>query len=957
MEKIEQSQRRSAEGQRRSIVRPQAASDELQGFWIDLDAEVLWRDGSHVQLRPRTWAVLRHLVRRPGVLVAKEEILNAVWGPVTVTEATLSQSIRELRQALNDDASNPRFIATVHRRGFRFLGGIRVAEGPNVASLEVSRTTPGGRPSAGLLVGRAEALDQLRIAFSRACAGTRQLVLVSGEPGIGKTTLVTAFLDSLGSDVAVGLGGGVSELTDTEPFFPIFDALQRLASGPQRALFSGMLAEFAPSWLQERLGLTSLRPGAGESDEHTSPSRMLLRLAGGIERMAQKTALVLALEDLHWADQGTLDLLALLARGAEPARLLVIATYRPSEAILHGNRLNDLRSERNRDPRLLHLPLPLLSVDDCDSFLRASLGGAEPPDGLVDLLYTYTEGNPLFLATAFDHLVERGWLQDAGDPPALMCSLDTVGANLPTDLVTLVEHETRRLAPDEARVLEAGSVAGSEFSVQEVAAALEIDVMEVERCLEGLASSWRFVRSVGAATWPDDTVGSRWQFVHALHRRAMLDRVSAARLQRWHQRIGERIEAGWIARREEVVTTLATHFEASRDHARALEYLDQAARIAERRCAPADAKAFLSRAIEKLVERAGSRTDRPRELDLRIRMVIAINAMEGYASAELRDQLRRAVDLCVDPGFERVRFRLTFALVASCLSGNDSRVEDHLQDLRDHAEVVGTEGAHMLCEVLSCVMAILEGRYRDAAALEQLIDVSRSVDEDLYVGAHFRVFVPVWSALRRSAIGDSEEARRLSDVALARSRTLPDRHNEVFALSCAAQIAAWDRDRDRLEEIALRSGVLTREYGYHYWGGFVRFLLRRLQVMQDPRPGGFDELKELVDALGVDSSPRRAILFAGLAEAALQERRFAEGFAAIEAGLASVTAGFARAGHSELLRVRAALRRAAGEPLARVREDLEAALAIAEQQGALPSGERVAADLADLARRSARARD
>jgi len=919
-------------------------------FRIDPEAQVLWRDGVQVQVRPRTWAVLRHLVEHPGVLIAKDDLLDAVWGDVSVTEATLSQSIRELREALNDDAKTPRFIATVHRRGFRFLGGIRIAAGPQNTSAESRR----GGPSAGLLVGRSDALDRLHLSLSEACAGTRRLVLVSGEPGIGKTTLAVSFVGSLGSVVAVGRGGCVSELGDVEPFFPILEAIRDLARGPHRAVVTETLRQDAPPWLREMLGLAVASAGPHAGDERASPARMLLKLSRAIEALARETPVVLLLEDLHWADQATLDLLKVLAHGSEASRLLVLATYRPSEAVLRGGRLDRLQSELSRDPRVVRLPLPPLSADDCDSFLRCRFGGALPPDGLATLLHTHTEGNPLFLVTAVDHLRAQGWLQDEDDRLTLRGSLDTLDAALPKSLVALVEHETRGLSPAEARVLEAGSVAGTEFSVQEVAAALESDVEEVERCLEGLASSQRFVRSVGAEPWPDDTVGSRWRFVHALHRRALLDRVSAARLQRWHQRIGERLELGWAARRDEIVTRLATHFEASRDRVRALEYLDEAARVAERRSAPADAKDFLSRTLRQLLERGENRADRTREIQLRVRIATAINAMEGYASAELREHLREAIELCGAPGYERFRFRLGFALVASCLDANDPRVKEHLRALTDQAAALASSSALALCEVLTGVEAILAGRFRDAAHLERFLDAGIRIDEDLYVGSHSSVVVPVWAALRRCALGDAEEARRMSDEALRRARNLPDKLNEAFALYGAAQIAAWDRDRDRLEALALRSAALTREYGYRHWGGMVQFLLRRLQVLQDDRPGGFEALKGLADEVGLCSPRPRAAVCLGLAEAALRERRFGEGFALVEAGIAAIGSGFARSGHSELLRVRAALRRGAGEAPERVREDLEAALAIATQQGAGAYVERVSADLAELAARDVR---
>src|SRR5882672_10559121 len=132
-------------------------------FVVDLQGERLLRDGHPVALRPKTWAVLRWLVERPGRLVTKDELLDGVWPDVTVGDELPGVSVSELRAALDDDPRAPRFIATVHRRGFRFVG----------------TPTPMAAPSAPpLVVGRTRELAQLRDWLARAAAGERQLVLV-----------------------------------------------------------------------------------------------------------------------------------------------------------------------------------------------------------------------------------------------------------------------------------------------------------------------------------------------------------------------------------------------------------------------------------------------------------------------------------------------------------------------------------------------------------------------------------------------------------------------------------------------------------------------------------------------------------------------------------------------------------------------------------------------------------
>src|SRR5262249_42280198 len=135
-----------------------------------------------IPLRPKTWAVLRYLVERPGNLVTKDELLDGIWPDVTVGDELPGVSVKELRTALGDDARAPRFIATIHRRGYRFIGSIAPTV-PDASSAPRAR-----------IVGRDEELARLTAWLERARAGERQVVFVSGEAGIGKTTLVETFL-------------------------------------------------------------------------------------------------------------------------------------------------------------------------------------------------------------------------------------------------------------------------------------------------------------------------------------------------------------------------------------------------------------------------------------------------------------------------------------------------------------------------------------------------------------------------------------------------------------------------------------------------------------------------------------------------------------------------------------------------------------------------------------------
>jgi DNA-binding winged helix-turn-helix (wHTH) protein len=161
----------------------------------------VWRGKQDVRLTGKAVAVLRHLVDRVGRTVTKEELFHAVWPDTVVSDAALTSCIQELRQALRDQAKRPRYIETVHRRGFRWLAPLRTTSPVSGSRFQVpSSHSPIRIPQSTIaLVGRRADLTFLHEGFAKALTGERQLVFVTGEPGIGKTTLLEVFVSEVRS--------------------------------------------------------------------------------------------------------------------------------------------------------------------------------------------------------------------------------------------------------------------------------------------------------------------------------------------------------------------------------------------------------------------------------------------------------------------------------------------------------------------------------------------------------------------------------------------------------------------------------------------------------------------------------------------------------------------------------------------------------------------------------------
>ena len=167
-------------------------------FRLDVLNEQLWREDQLVPVRPKTFAVLRFLVENAGRLLTKEEVLKGVWPNTRVGEGILKGYMRDLRDLLGDDSQQPRFIETVPRRGHRFIGKVVSREEETRSwRLETSPHAPqvsSLQSLASRIVGRDVELAHLQRLFEKALTGERQIVFVTGEPGIGKTTLVEEFL-------------------------------------------------------------------------------------------------------------------------------------------------------------------------------------------------------------------------------------------------------------------------------------------------------------------------------------------------------------------------------------------------------------------------------------------------------------------------------------------------------------------------------------------------------------------------------------------------------------------------------------------------------------------------------------------------------------------------------------------------------------------------------------------
>jgi DNA-binding winged helix-turn-helix (wHTH) protein/predicted ATPase len=752
-------------------------------------AQGLWRDGEEVRLTPKSLSVLCVLAERSGEVLSKEELFRAVWPDAAVSDSALTSCIQELRHALSDDARHPRFIETLHRRGYRFREqtshhsrGDRTAVPPTSFNLNDAP-----------VVGRESAIAEMLDACAFAERGTKQVLFIIGEAGIGKTTLLQAFQARLVArgPVRTTWGQCVQHYGVGEPYQPLLDALGRLCRQPDGHRLIPLLERYSPTWLAQLPALldpdrldTLRRTSAG-----TTRERMLRELTDAMEAMTTQSLLVLWLEDLHWSDMSTLDWIAVFAQRPEPARLLLIGTFRQPSAADSEHPLTSVADALRLKSFSREIILGGLDEAGVTEYVALrfppAVGHGEKLRRLARLIRQHTGGNPLFVGNLLTDLAARGLLTSHDGRWKLTADVNREELGIPDDVRRMIARQVDRLQPVERDALEIGSVVGTTFSTPPVAAAAGLSVTDVEATLTSLARQNQFVREAGLHEWPDGTVGTRFDFLHVLYRDVLYQSVSPGRRAQLHRQVGVREEAAYAARAPEIAAELAMHFERSGDLARAGTYLQHAAENARRRNAYGEAQIHFDRALALLASQLPSPERSGRELELQIGRGAVIMARRGWSAPEAADAYSRARTLSQELGDTPHLFPALWGLWLyywgrGPQSATQELVDDLLGLARQHGGDVAPLQAHHAAWATAFAAGELVAACRHASDGVRLYEADRHAALAATYGSHdagmcCRNFGGWALALR----GRSDEAERASRDAL----DLAERLGHPFSLA------------------------------------------------------------------------------------------------------------------------------------------------------------------------------
>jgi predicted ATPase len=670
--------------------------------------------------------------------------------------------------------------------------------------------------------------------------------------------------------------------------------------------------------------------------------RMLRELAEAIEVLTAEQPLVLVLEDLHWSDVSTLDFIASIARRQEPARLLLLGTYRPAEVAMHDHPLHAVQHELQVHGLCAELPLTLLSDMAIAQYLTMRFPETAHLTELVGLVHQRTDGNPLFMVNLVEDWLSQGWLLQVEGRWTLRVGLAELQAGMPESLRHMIETQLDRLTPQEARVLEVGSVAGIEFSAAAVAAGLRDTVVRTDdRCAAVMRRS-QLLRSRGEQVWPDGTVTGCYGFAHALYQEVLYSRLTPARRVYLHGQIGRRVEAGFGSQAGDIAAELARHFEQGRDVRRTVMYLRLAAGNALRRYANREAIDHLAKGLAWLTTLPETPERAQQELDMLIALGPALMAAKGYGAPEVERTYSHALTLCQQVQETPLLFQVLgglhrFYMLRAELS-TARALGERLLTMAQHAQ----DPALLLVAHHRQIALAFQGEFVFARErLEEGIvfyDAQRSGSHILLYGDDPGVGCLSYIALVLWFLGYADQARQRMQAALTLARDLAHPFSLAYALIAAAWLHQYRREAQASQTYAAEAIALSREQGIALREAQGTIMGGWALAAQGEGEAGIAQMQQGLAAFHATGAVlnRTYYLFL-LAEAYAQRGQTEEGLCALTEALDGVQSGRERWWEAELHRLSGDLLLAqtgTNQQLVEVEQCFRRAVGIAQQQQA-----------------------
>lgn len=908
----------------------------LGRFEFDAAEGCLRGDGREIRLRPKVASALRILVAHGGALVPTDDLYRAVWGEVAVTPNAVTNVLGELRRVLDRDAGLGRCIETVPRRGYRFVGPLRMA----VAERHFAAISG--------FVGRDAELDVLHQAYADAGRGRRRVVFIGGEAGGGKTALLDRFAATLeGAEIA----SGHCPQAGSEPYAAILEVLAELGHSSLALDLNARMRRNAPAWLVHLPWVASLdeRRTIARSLVGDGPGRMIREGVALLEELARERPVVLLFEDLHWADAPTVELISALCRGSSSTRLMVVGTYRSVDALVHQRPIVSAIAALRRKANVAVLPLAPFSIGEVVRCLENEFADDSVARELAEPIAMHCGGNPLFVKTVCEQLRQDGWVRHGADGLEVAADLQRFVPRLPEDLHALIELQLSALPEEDVRFLEAVSVVAEDATVELIAAALEESVERAVDLGHGIVRHGAYIKLVPAGAT------ETYEFTHALYQRGVYNRMPPSRRAHLHARVGAHLEAQVSEFGGEGSLRIARHFEVAGDLERAAHYREQAGILAMQRFDHEQAIDSLERALGHL-----KATTTVGDLDLRrarlyLALANALTQRHGFVHPSVSEAFAQAEHHASAAGARHEKIRALLGVSSIPLAAGRPRdaVPSIERLLAFIAEAPETTRFYSYCRAAR--LAIVTGRFVDA---HELLERGRGlpIEPGLPVQIDALAEAESWDSIALANLGFPTRARAAVERAIARAEEVGLPWGFAAVLAIVRHTAYLQSDYELAERIERRSHEHCARHDLPIYARLNRLFRLYLDGVRAPSKVGAEEFENiLVEMRDIGEGGNASFHWILLAKLRLHVGDLAAAQRALDAALAFADDGGESHSFAEIWRLRGealAVRRgkrgggAAADASASI-EMLRRACAIAREQGSAILEVRAAASLTE----------
>jgi predicted ATPase/tRNA A-37 threonylcarbamoyl transferase component Bud32 len=874
--------------------------------------------------------VVAHLSEVPPPL---DELRDDVPGELAHLVAHCLEKDRERRPASADELVGP--LEALAAADAPLVTGSRFAV-PEIA--DAATTTPlssevvAKRP----IVGRVADQRELAASFATATRERGLVHAVSGEAGFGKTTLVEHFLSTLGAErgrCRIGRGRCSERLAGTEAYLPFLEAIEGLFRGRGGALVAHEMRALAPAWYAQVHPFSPSDPTAVRTPPEpraSSSEQMKRQLAALLTELSRTAPLVLALEDVHWADASTVDLIGYLADRFDATRMLLLVTYRASDLLVSRHPFAELRLILQSRDAFRETKLSGFDERELTEYVDGAFPHHAFPPEFIRLVHARTEGTPLFVVDLLRQLADRGVIHDESGVWRLEQSIESVEQELPASIRSVIQRTVDRLDEADRRLLVAASIQGAEFDSAVIAGAIEMDSAEVEERLDRLDRVHGIVRLVDERVLGRRTPSLRYAFSHILYQNTLHATLRATRRVAMSVAVADAMYASYgddpaQASQLGVLRTAARQFdEAARCFLRATQN-------ATRLFASKEAVLLARRGLEA-VEMLPQGKDRAAiEIELQLALGVPLTDLYGYTADDVERAYSRARELCAQLGDTPNLVPVLHGLYRFyTVRGRLHTARDVVEQLIAIAERTGDPKQIFVARAAMGPPLIHLGELE--AAVEYLRRGMAAYDagfDRLTYGA----FMPeAWLAVAQWLLGHDAEAL----AANAMAREMAERQKNPFAAAYAEALTAWLHqyrgDAALVKQHAEACLEIARTNDYRQWLALGAMFQAWALVVLGEEERGLAQLSGAIDAFCRTGAELNLPHFqALLADAYLRTGNVASGLDTIDRALGVAEKNGDRVWEPELHRLRGALLLENGDRQGAITA-FERAIAVAESQ-------------------------